>query len=85
MFRRGGEGEVASITWARARALPHGQPLRFGEFFPLHLALPSQYITQIIRRAAPGGAVRLVDDDGETAIAQTLLTEDGLLRIGEGL
>ncbi|MNI54660.1 hypothetical protein D3C73_1095630 [compost metagenome] len=85
MLGRGGEGEVAGIAWARARALPHGQPLRLGEFLPLRLALPGQYIAQVIRRAAPGGAVRLVDDDGETAIAQALLAEDGLLRIGERL
>ena len=29
--------------------------------------------------------MRLIDDDGEAAVAQALLAEDGLLRIGKGL
>ena len=51
--------------------------------FSLSLALSGQHVAQVIGRAAAGGAVRLIDD-GEAAVAQALLAEDGLLRIGKG-
>ncbi len=57
MFGRCGEGKVAGITRARARALPNRKPLLLGQLLPLRLALFCQHVAQVIGRAAAGGAV----------------------------
>jgi hypothetical protein len=85
MLGRGGEGAVAGIARPLPRRLPDRQTdrptLLLAELLPLLLALSGQDKAQVIGGAAAGGAVRLVDDDGETAVAQALLAEDVLLRV----
>ena len=54
VFWRSGEGEVAGIAWARARALPHGQALLLAQLLPLCFALSGQHVTQVIRGASAG-------------------------------